>query len=217
MSEVANAGRTVLFISHNMAAVTSLCTRAILLDQGRFMADGDPNEIVQLYLSRSTNHEAVRLDERMDRTGNGLARIESFSVADQSGVMLDAIVSGQNVVVNLEYSIPSGQTIDNGVCILVFKTQLGQPLFTCSTRLFNEYVRLTPHGRLSCHVPHFPLNQGGYYVDVHLKQGSDSRDVLDCVENAAMIQVLTGDFFGTGRATHAGTSPVLIEHHWSSQ
>jgi lipopolysaccharide transport system ATP-binding protein len=52
MEEVAGAGRTILFVSHNMGAVTSLCTRCIWLDHGEIRMDGDPQEVVETYLSR---------------------------------------------------------------------------------------------------------------------------------------------------------------------
>jgi lipopolysaccharide transport system ATP-binding protein len=217
IGEVANAGRTVLFVSHNMAAVTSLCSRAIYLDGGCYVADGNANEIVQLYLARSADHGGIDLAAGADRQGSGLARASTLAITDQNGAALDNIVSGQDVVIRVDYEIPSRISIESGVCILVFKTQLGQPLFTCSTRLFNQYVRLVPHGTLMCHIPHFPLNQGGYYVDLMLKQGNDSRDVLDHVEEAMKFQVIVGDFFGTGRATNAETSPVLVRHFWTGQ
>ena len=49
MESVANEGRTILFVSHNMGAISELCTRAILLDRGRKVADGSVSEIVNQY------------------------------------------------------------------------------------------------------------------------------------------------------------------------
>src|SRR5688572_3024387 len=72
IGEVAGAGRTVLFVSHNMAAITSLCTRVVYLDKGLFSADGSANEIVQLYLTRSAGNVVENLADRTDRGGNGL-------------------------------------------------------------------------------------------------------------------------------------------------
>jgi lipopolysaccharide transport system ATP-binding protein len=61
MSQVARGGRTVLFVSHNMAAVTSLCDRAILMERGTIRADGAPRDVVAAYLSheRATRRHAV--------------------------------------------------------------------------------------------------------------------------------------------------------------
>ncbi len=129
---------------------------------------------------------------------------------------MENIVSGQDVIVQVALEIPSGKIIENGVCILVFKTQLGQPIFSCSSRILSEYLRLTQHGKLSCRIPRFPLNEGMFYLDIMLKQGSDSRDILDSIEQAVNIQVIAGDYFGTGRTVNSISSPALVQHEWSS-
>jgi len=214
MGDVAKEGRTILFVSHNMAAITSLCSQVMLIDKGLFIATGQANEIVQLYISRSASNGGVNLAKRADRSGNGLARVAAITITDKGGMVLNSIISGQDVVVRVDYDIPSGVTIESGVCILIFKTQLGQPLFSCSTRLFDEYRRFAPSGNLLCEISRFPLNQGIYYLDVYLKQGNQSRDILDSVEEAMQVQVVLGDYFGTGRAVNPESSPVLVEHSW---
>lgn len=83
MNDVARSGRTVLFVSHNLAAVQKLCSRAILLDQGKLMADGTPDEIVQRYLSTRPKQEYVPVAERTDRDGTGGARVLDCQVHAQ--------------------------------------------------------------------------------------------------------------------------------------
>ena len=51
MGEIAHSGRTILFVSHNLAAVAALCTRAILIDGGQLLADGDVDDVITHYLS----------------------------------------------------------------------------------------------------------------------------------------------------------------------
>jgi lipopolysaccharide transport system ATP-binding protein len=57
MGQAAREGRTVLFVSHNMAAIRSLCRRAILIEQGRLQLDGEPSRVISAYLSRSAAHD----------------------------------------------------------------------------------------------------------------------------------------------------------------
>jgi len=59
MKDVATSGRTVLFVSHNMAAIQSLCTRAVLLASGRVSYTGDVNSVITKYLAEATNSEAI--------------------------------------------------------------------------------------------------------------------------------------------------------------
>lgn len=86
MQDVAHSGRTVLFVSHNLAAVQSLCTRALLLQQGQVIQDGQPHEVIRDYLSHSADQRAVPLAERTDREGDGRARLRACSAvgAEQS-------------------------------------------------------------------------------------------------------------------------------------
>ena len=75
MSEVAHSGRTVLFVSHNMAAVEALCPRSILLREGRVEVAGPTREVVARYLSASTSMSRWDTRAGVDREGTGSARI----------------------------------------------------------------------------------------------------------------------------------------------
>ncbi len=82
MQEVSQHGRTVLFVSHNMPAITRLCERTILLDEGQVMSDGPSHQVVNAYLKSGLGTTAVR--EWLDKTkapGNDIARL----LADSQG------------------------------------------------------------------------------------------------------------------------------------
>lgn len=84
MDDVAQAGRTILFVSHNMAAVQRLCGRAVLLDRGTVAAAGPIGEVVGRYLAGDAPaREAARFEPRA-RTGTGWARITDVRVLDDS-------------------------------------------------------------------------------------------------------------------------------------
>ena len=84
MDDVAQAGRTILFVSHNMAAVQRLCGRGVLLDRGMVAAAGPIGEVVGRYLEGDASaREAARFEPRA-RTGLGWARITDAKVLDES-------------------------------------------------------------------------------------------------------------------------------------
>src|SRR5215468_3971739 len=76
MGEVAEGGRTVLFVSHNMSAVSHLCTRCVLLQDGHVGADGDVGSVIAKYMHAGSHLEqaAVSLTDYRDRSGDGRAR-----------------------------------------------------------------------------------------------------------------------------------------------
>jgi len=75
MGELAGTGRTVLLVSHNMAAVQALCSRALRLEQGRLLDEGAPAAVVTRYLQSIVQQPEVALAERRDRQGEGGARL----------------------------------------------------------------------------------------------------------------------------------------------
>jgi lipopolysaccharide transport system ATP-binding protein len=90
METLSGAGRTVLFVSHNMQAINQLCDRAILLDGGRVVEDGHTSTVVTRYLHsalRSGSHIEWPDDE--SAPGDTLARLLSVRVVDEDGQMID--------------------------------------------------------------------------------------------------------------------------------
>jgi lipopolysaccharide transport system ATP-binding protein len=87
MQDVAGGGRTVLFVSHNLAAIKAMCTRAILLEAGEVSADGSPNDVIGEYVSNGQSGQLSR--DWMDRTPPGdenaqLLRLEVHQPATDS-------------------------------------------------------------------------------------------------------------------------------------
>ncbi|MFW5682906.1 MAG: ABC transporter ATP-binding protein, partial [Phycisphaeraceae bacterium] len=84
MSEVAKSGRTVLFVSHNMAAISQLCQQVLLLRDGQTQLISKPEEAIARYLpTPSETH--IALQRRTDRCGNGTARFDSLSIRGAHG------------------------------------------------------------------------------------------------------------------------------------
>lgn len=83
MEDVAGQGRTVLFVSHQLAAVQALCTRGLLMDGGSIVQDGTVESCIQTYIKMASSGEddcQVSLDERVDRVGSGVARFTGCEV-----------------------------------------------------------------------------------------------------------------------------------------
>ena len=90
MNSVAKAGRTVLFVSHNMQAVTTLCTRAILLVDGRQVLEGDPRSVVEYYLAGGSDEmveTAERTWPRDSGPGDEVVRLSAMRVVDEDGAV----------------------------------------------------------------------------------------------------------------------------------
>src|SRR5205814_208283 len=97
MGEVASVGRTVLFISHNMAAVTRLCTKAMLLSRGRMVEAGEPHAVIGAYLKDSLRTEAiVALPESVHLVKSPL-QISSVEVLNSTGQPSAIMFAGEDI------------------------------------------------------------------------------------------------------------------------
>lgn len=210
MSEVGQEGRTVLFVSHNMAALTNLCDRAILIDSGGVIADGSAPEVVQEYLNSFETTRSIPLDDRSDRFDGTRLRITNVSLANGSGETINALRSGESGSIVLHYRSPTGESFQNVFVRIFIESQFGQVLCAFETdSIDSNFKAIGPNGQFSCSIPKVPLSQGTYTLRVYVNSGGNC---LDDIHNAGEIMVEDGDYYGFGKNPKLGT--VRIEHTW---
>ncbi len=106
MHDVSREGRTVLFVSHNMSAITRLCERALLLDQGGVVADGPAPNVVSLYLTSNLGAHAVReWPDPATAPGNEVVRMRRVRVRDQAGQTLQEADIRRPVGIDMEFEV----------------------------------------------------------------------------------------------------------------
>lgn len=211
MEDVARDGRTVLFVSHNMAAVENLCTRAVVLDRGRVQYVGTQTEAVQEYLKAPAT-AALSLRERIDRGGSGEVRIVGIEMRDPEGVPMDVASSGRDVDFYLHYEAAPGFTAPDVLASLQLRTQFDVPVFLQHNRLVgHRFGALPPRGAFVCRIPRLPLPPSTYRVHCSVMQGGA---FLDLVDDAQMLTVVSGDFFGSGEVPPDTHGCCLVDAEW---
>lgn len=217
MSEVARHGRTVIFVSHNTAAMLNLCDRGILIDRGRIVADAAIEPVIQQYLKGLRTATPWDLSTFEDRQGKGRVRFTRVRFEDDQGNPVEHGVSGRPLVIALDYHAESGQPLPNCRASVAFFDGLGQVLFNCSSELvIRDPITLKPEGTLRCLIPQLPLSQNQYLLTLFLEV---NREVEDWILNAVELDVIDGDFYGTGRLYPDGWrgKGVLVPHQWLAQ
>jgi lipopolysaccharide transport system ATP-binding protein len=214
MGDVAYEGRTVLFVSHNMAAIEGLCRKAFMLDQGRLATTGDAHEVVEAYLSSLPAQAGEPLSRREDRQGNGRLRFTEIMLRSANGVPSDVVQCGEEWEISVHYTSGTDTLNNVAVSIGVFALS-GQCMLMLNNQMVGAYFDVIPGvGQLSCRVERFPLAPGQYYLNLYCEVNGI---VADWVQHAAHLTVEAGDFFGTGRLppwTHGG---ILAKHTWQAQ
>lgn len=105
MHEIRNQGRTILFVSHAMSAVTRLCERVILLDKGRMIADGPAAEVVNAYLGENWNATAERQWESHAQPGNSVVKLVKVRARTEAGVTTESVSIRSPIGIELTYDV----------------------------------------------------------------------------------------------------------------
>ena len=200
MGDVAKGGRTILFVSHNMAAVEALCTRGVLLDHGSVVAAGTAAEAVQQYVNVAIDLSMVHLAARTDRRGDGRLRFTSIESQLRTGAESELRLGfeAQASLHNVEVAV--GMFTTGGVGAAHLAT-------SSSGR---DFEIVPSSGTFVCRLPRAALLPGQYRVNAFCRVNGE---VADWVTDAAVVSVSEGDYFGTGRlprqATEAPLSRIL--------
>lgn len=201
MEDVSHEGRTVLFVSHNMAAVQSLCTSGILLEGGHVTFAGSATDTVDRYLEAVSSGPTVKLSARPDRTGDGRLRLVGLDSDLRLGapgelrIHFQAEPGLRNVTISVGLFNPRGEG-----AVYLGNEIVGDPMDD-----------LPAEGSFVCSLERGALMPGRYIANIYT---AVNGVVADWVTDAASIEVLEGDYFGTGRTPPSGYGSVVVPHHW---
>jgi len=213
MGDVATKeGRTVLFVSHSMAAVQQLCHRGIVLDRGRCVFTGEADSAIRHYLQDIRLVQENDLADRRDRRGSQWLKFCRVGLFDESGEEIAQVLSGQNVLIRFFYR--SERILPDASVIVAFTvtSATGYLLATLNSMNSGE-TALAIHrtGYFECRWPKFNLKSGMYDCTLSC---SVNGALADQVQSAFSINVEDGDFYGSGKVITRGD--VLIPYGWSS-
>jgi lipopolysaccharide transport system ATP-binding protein len=211
MRDVATSGRTVLLVSHNMAAVSSLCSRAVVLHDGRLVFAGDPGEAVARYSAQRTVM-AGDLRGRHDRQGSGEIRAVAIGVHTVRGEEVGAVPPLEPFDIVVDYEASDRLKY---VAVSIDIEQIdGTRIATLFGGFRNQSFAVEPGpGRFSCRIDGLPLRPDTYSLNVFI--GGQSG-IYDFVERAMLFDVAPADVFGTGRLPERSQGPLIVEYNWTA-
>jgi len=211
MDEVAKKqGRTVLFVSHSMPAITRLCSHTIFLVKGELAAAGRPHEIVRHYLSDGTNHPAERVWTEREAPGDSVARLQRVRVCDQHGNLREAFKTTEPVEIEIDYwCLVRDERI---VVSLHFVNEEGTILF-CSNDWNDVSWWGTPRQkglvRARCMVPAHLLAEGR--INILAALCTYNPDAIHALEqDVVSFQVIEDPDSRTARGEYAGVWPGVL-------
>ena len=216
MREVSGSGRTILFVSHNMAAVEALCNRCLYFVDGGLKDEGTPRDLIARYLSSDAApvSPAVSLDPHPGRRPGCEPIMRQVSLVEQDDGFVSSVRMGGTLSLKVDYRCENSAIAP--VLGLVLKNSYGLPVFGINNRIVRGYQFEEPStaGTVTCRVQDLPLMPGRYSVDLFF--GDAYRD-CDVVNDALSFEVVAADVFGNGRLPDAECGPVFWPASWTYQ
>ncbi|MGN6168345.1 MAG: ABC transporter ATP-binding protein [Solirubrobacteraceae bacterium] len=211
MEAVAREGRTVMFVSHNLAIIRALCSRGVLLERGRAICDAGIGETIGVYLRTLEHAASDDLLARTDRDGRGWddTLVRALKIASAAGGPSDVVVSGDPVKITVHVT----EVLPLTECRLTIVNSLGQPIATLDSEMSAPAdVRDRRSGPLiECYIESLPLVPGRYRIDVLVKA---RRQIQDGLQAAAFFDVEPG-LIGSRPVPAAGSDgDVILSHTW---
>jgi len=209
MDDVAREGRTVVFVSHNMGLLQTLCERGIFLQQGAVDTDGTITEAVDAYLQTLEQGKSQDLSKRTDRKGQGRVRLVGAEVVNNSNGSSPILKTGHPA----RFVFCVNAIVPGMACNFFLYDTIGQPVTSFKSKVRGPEDAYDPENGLKfvCELDELLLLPGRYRVDVAIV--GDNR-LQDFIEAAAVFEV--GDGHVRGRpAQPDGKFSVCMSHRWT--
>lgn len=207
MNDVASQGRTVLFVSHQMEAIQSLCTRAVWLESGSMQMDGPATEVVSNYLASTTKVAVSGIAARTDRSGKGNVKITELSINDSAG-RPPSTGRDTRITFSLSAELPLRDTL---MVRFAIRDNMDRVITLLTNESPGQEIEIDgTTGNVHCSITKLPLVAGEYTADVSIWC---SGYLEDKVNRALVFTVMAGDYFA-GKTYQIGS--FHIDHNWSS-
>ncbi len=216
MSAVAKEGRTILFVSHQAAAVENLCSRGIVLANGQLKFSGSQTAAITHYLDSFTQN-TTSIRERRDRSGHSSIQVTAIEFRDTDGRRVTTAQAGQDLDVVLFFENAAPEIPHPTLQVTIYiKSELDVPIFVQSNLITGEsFASLLPeNGAFVCRLQKLPLPASTVRLSYVLRSARLCGVTLDGMDNAIELAVEGGDFFGSGQLPSVHTGVALVAGAW---
>ena len=211
MKDIAGGeGRTVLFVSHNMAAIQNLCTRCVLLKSGKVDFEGTAADTAARYVAMAREQGMAQLSERQDRSGSGVMRATYIALWNDKGDRINSILPNHPFVIEVGYQCQD--SVREFSVSVAIETIDGMRVTTLHSGFMNVSFRPKgQRGSVWCSVPRLPLRPDRYSLNVFL---GNAPERFDFVEHAGEFDVENVDVYASGRLPMRAHGPVVATYRW---
>ncbi len=201
-------GRTILFVSHNIAAVKTLCQSGVYMKNGTLEFTGEIEETISRYLSDTAGNSNEPIINRKDKIGNRNIEVTDVKFINSFNENTVEIMSGDYL--KIEFDIVNHKNINLNDLIIAcgFTDKYENKIVSW----VSDEMRFTVTGtnKISLEIPHFNLRPENYFFTYQIShKTTNPKDFCDVLQNASSLTVIEADFFGSGKKIRPGSSLLL--------
>lgn len=211
MQDISNSdGRTVLFVSHNMAAVKNLCTKGIVLENGKSIFEGSAEESVYYYLNRQSKLNTQNLLKRTDRKGTGEIRFTKVELLNFNNNSVVELLSGEYARFRLHMFFFEREINHNDLVfgLVIYDQNENKIADYYSDEMGIKFTNIKSYVDLE--IPKLMLRGGEYYITIVVQTAFRVVQQIDVIHRVFNFKVFSGDYWKAGKVNRA-TNVALME------
>lgn len=219
MSDISREGRTVIFVSHNMAAIQKLCSKGIILDKGSLTIQGSPDQCVIEYL-KSRDHISrdgsfYAIDRNLLNRPNKGISISNVRLLSPSSEGNNFIRTTDSLHIRISYKADPTFAKESISFVIKLKSHFGQEIIRLSTTPISGYSikGLGRTGQVELKIDNLPLTSGRYFLDLEVAR--PNIEYLLQLQELVAIEIDEKDVYGSGIALDQTRGILVVPHHWS--
>lgn len=210
MGEVSKGeGRTVLFVSHNISAVKTLCNQGIYLKNGQIVTHGAIDRVVSKYMAETAGQVGVPVNERLDREGNGKVRVYDIQLKNELNLPVSEVFAGGYLKIEFHFEQQPHADLSQMIVACNFTDDYENRIAAwVSDEMPNDFGN--SKGVFTLEIPELNLRPNIYNLNFQISIGSTApRDFCDVLTNALSVEVLQSDFFNANKKIRSGFSSLI--------
>lgn len=201
-------GRTVLFVSHNMSSIQNLCTKGILLKNGKIDFNGDIGDTIQRYLANQQDRSRVDIGDIVDRSGNGALRFTGIQFTDINAIGKNTFKVGETMIITVSFQTTERfRNARNSRIDISIRDMYDKPVSWLSSYINKQKID-SDSTHLVFRIPRIMLNAGSYNMNLY---SSVDGDIADWVRNVSSFNIVFGNYFGNGSTIPEGQGPCVTD------
>ena len=206
MEGISKSGKTILFVSHNMASIETICSKGICLKEGIITEIGSIHSTIKNYLEDVTPKRKCKIKDRTDRVGSGELVLEKVSFRDKQGSEINLCRTGSFLAIDCVFKTIQFTNKKLVFCVSI-SNSTGQSVSQFCTNFVNFEIIPKKSFTLCLKIEKLNLQPGIYTINTYLEGDGEP---MDWIINAFELIIENGDFYGSGLLLREGQGNVLL-------